>query len=764
MKFNPKDENNIQRLRKLLELSQSVLQIKSVQAEVAIEEMKETAKRFDKNEIEILRKELEIFKKSDPKGENIALKLSEANDVILDLKNTIEAKESENIKMKRKFNEMQNNFDFKEKELNVLRTEVESLKDEIDNQRQVSDNVSEKQETLEKIKEKNKQIQTLLDELRESEIINLELTNNCKKLKLELKSATNELQISCNQMEMLSKQINELKQLNEDFLSEKQFLMEEIEKLKQSLNKYENGDQNIIDKYVDNLKDLQNLVQLKDEELIKLKTSSLIPDQEFKDRQKRMAKELEEKDKQIDLLKSQLNEAVVDMENQTEIIRELYHKNRGEEEVTQLNEKVNHLTNQLKTIEEEVLTKDEELLTLRKRINTFERGEYGLKDALKEINDLTKHLNNRDQRIEDMVQQMNKLKQELNDAEDAIDGIDSNKKTKNQTKDEKSDDRRNKRDDKRDKIKILEMERKILELEDEKFALTERLTLKLNQSIVDNQNNREINELKDSLKSVEKENLELQLGMKEILNGIRETDSQSDVIIECPTLERLCKLLESRSIDSDLTNIIALKAELDLVRGHNEQLRTDIRSMRTDYLKVISQYTQDLLENDIVFGDTSTKSSEQYNSKDITENINELQNVFKIKEMVKNDSNEDIETIMSQTNTIGDNTSYFEDKVLLDKESQTSPLNDEKVIDIQNIIERMNVSSQTDIRLELFDSNQEINTKQIESKVCENCKKVMKIVDFLKNCIEKLEQNIRSSETKYLQRLEILQIENKVSI
>lgn len=599
------------------------------------------------------------------------------------------------------------------------------------------------EQLIKRMIEKNKQIERLLDELKDVEVVNLELTNQCKKLKLELKTATNELQISCNQMEMLGKQIEELKQLNEDFVKEKQFLVEEIDHLKEKLKALESGDESLTEKYVHNVEQLQRLVQSKEEEIVKLKSSQLIPSQNVREWQKKMKEELEERDKQIELLKTQLNEAVIDIESQTEIIGKLHRQSKSESLTVQLRQEVQSLSNQIKSLEEEVLTKDQELLSLRKRVNTYEKGEYGLRDALKEVNDLTKHLRNRDQRIEEMIQQINSLKLQLNAAEDAIDGLQSYEKPVIAVSDATHL-------SKRDKTKIREMERRILELEDQKIALAEKLRSSVNKSYAVKQEEYEKKfDLKTRLELVETENRELQTGMKEILNGIRETDALSDVVIECPALERLCTLLESRSIAGDLTNVIALKAELDLIRGHNDQLRADIRQIRSDYMKVIAQYTQDLLDTDLPL--------QAYDSEDISHDRSSPE---AISALVVTDPSTIVKPIDSEPRLAEEEqelSSVVEiDSVLVNRETQTASFKetiDDFGTDCRHFI---NIFTQTD----------PINDKTITKNrlSCDNCPKLMKIIDFLKKCVEKLESNIRSSEDKYLQRLQLIQSEQKVSL
>ena len=115
---------------------------------------------------------------------------------------------------------------------------------------------------------------------------------------------------------------------------------------------------------------------------------------------------------------------------------------------------------------------------------------------------------------------------------------------------------------------------------------------------------KQLDAFKSDFEKLHKESLELQLGMKEILDVLRQSDISSDLVIECPSLERVCILLENRLVypDSielgvDLSKVTMLKSELDFVRGQNEQLRTELKQLRGDFLSVIDEYTNDILEN-----------------------------------------------------------------------------------------------------------------------------------------------------------------------
>lgn len=111
------------------------------------------------------------------------------------------------------------------------------------------------------------------------------------------------------------------------------------------------------------------------------------------------------------------------------------------------------------------------------------------------------------------------------------------------------------------------------------------------------------------LRQVRKENELLELAMKEILLCIQVTDAQcASLLIDCPSLERLCQLIEARHIaphesdrddddhkqraDTLAFQLVVLKSELDLMRGQNELLRCDAKRQRREHDKRAANVSQ----------------------------------------------------------------------------------------------------------------------------------------------------------------------------
>lgn len=220
-----------------------------------------------------------------------------------------------------------------------------------------------------------------------------------------------------------------------------------------------------------------------------------------------------------------------------------------------------------------------------------------------------------------------------------------------------------------------------------------------------NHNNRfKFKQVEERLRQVKNENELLELAMKEILLSIKWSDAQCwTILIDCPSLERLCQLIEARYItgsrndndqsdtaaappvvgqmslssnsnereDSLLFQLVVLKSELDLLRGQNEQLRSDIKIQRREQLK---QYS--MLEN-----------------------------------VRKNSLN----------------------KQLVEVECQTDKLK---------------------TTVELYDQSTIINdNEQLSTKKCSNCTRLNQLINHLLECIVRIQTRVQINDDNYISRL-----------
>lgn len=736
------------------------MQLKAIQADTLLDELEENIKnQYNTNEIELLKRELEIYKQAETK-DGIAVKLKEISDENVELRNKIESKESENIKAKRRINEFQNAIDIKDREINSLKLEVNSLKEEVDNQKSFDDQFIESHEPIEKLREKNKHIQELLEKLNEMKDMNIDLANQIRTLKIQLNNATNEMELTNNEMEMVRAQMEELKSLNEDLINEKQSNETKIKHLQEMLDNIDEDANSIYSKVEERNNYYKMIIQQKEEEILRL--SSLVStgysSTKLDGDQQKFFQEIQDKNKEIGLLKAELSKATHNIEEQTKFMQKMLKESESKSDVD-LNKKIDELNNKIKTLEDEVGMKDEEIVNLKKRNNLYEDQHYGLSDANKEIVNLEKIVANRDLRIEELIKQINELNIKLNEAEDEIDYF-----KENYNVDDKKLSRKEVLDNKNlriEKTKLIEMQRQLYKLEEEKILLEEQL-LKQNKELFPEDENKVFDNLNQKLKVLQEENIELQIGMKEILNGIKVTDSKSAVIIECPSLERLCQQLESRTISGDLTNIIVLKAELDLIRGHNDQLRMELKQMRNDHLALIDEYTRNILESHSI-DEEQIDSIEEKQIDSIQEQVESIK-----EEQEKQEDNKTEEVSIEEKHI------KKSEKEVFDKETQTSFEVIQNVINENERKEEVKIEYKEQInskKLIVF-ADKEVQVGESELKPiistittneCSNCKKVMKVFESLKDCVDKLKQNVEKSEQKYCEHTDLLLAENKVN-
>ena len=389
------------------------------------------------------------------------------------------------------------------------------------------DPIETKQENLAREREKNKQIQNLLTELRDLDVINTELNGRVEQLKRELVNATAELNQSADDMNRIQTQFSDVHEMNRSMLKEKEQLLFEMDQLRERVTKIETEDDMIATKFSEQVDTLITMMAEKELELKqlrdKLDRNGVSP---FMGRF--------ESGREMDLnkLRRNLEDATFQLEEQNALL----------------------------------LNSQEEIKFKAQKIDQLEKE---AKEMVQELKDCQDEL--------EYVRECAKMK-------DVDPSFDPNSLKSNQI----------------DQLKILQLQQQLVKLEDEKISLMHELHQYQSTRSKDNRNITldEKDDRNEKIELLEKENGELRLGMKEILVGLRESDGQSDIIIDCPSLERVCQFLESRAISADLQNVIALKAELDLLRGQNDQLRSDTKQLRSDRLRLMAFCTEYILRED----------------------------------------------------------------------------------------------------------------------------------------------------------------------
>lgn len=225
---------------------------------------------------------------------------------------------------------METKLQLNEKEIESLQDEIISLKEEMETrQHGLRDSIAETAEPLEKLREKNKQIQSLLDELDLMERANVELARQVKTLKDQLSLATNEVKSAADEMETMRNQCLGIQEMNENLIKEKEYFLKENDSYRKQLDSIHEKHDNTTSKLNDKMNELIEMIKEKDTLIGQLNGSrsnqpgppSLSSINEKSN--SLLLQELTEKSETINYLKEQLTEAVNTIQGQNELIKKL---------------------------------------------------------------------------------------------------------------------------------------------------------------------------------------------------------------------------------------------------------------------------------------------------------------------------------------------------------------------------------------------------------------------------------------------------------
>lgn len=573
------------------------MRYKSIQTNVLIEEIQKVGSR-----LESVDQELDRVKTPD---------FTQTQDELIRLRSELDNREDDIDDQKREITKLDENLKQKDREISSLKIEIETLKSElretttsaiasnnsgststiiqsilIDNENQT---IEQQRQSIE---EKNSQIEQLLDRLYDSDRINLDLAEQLAKVRVESAKLSNDLKINESRSSMLEAQVEEFRHLNESLITDRDRKEREINEIRSELEQRtsvlflgngskakkletdENQTTPIVDittnfyqELTNELKRSKSLLQTKQQEIDDLRDA-------IQELTKNDRTVLQNKKDEIERLEHELEIVTLHTKHDNDETRDPPETAKEDQLlIQQLRRRVRklrkdklELLERISELEQEAGSKDEDLEKHRRRSALFIGKNGSLKKVLEENAVLSRMIKFRDEKINFLIDQLNRHHLTVL----------QNGKLNH----DKGETAREQEIGLMDQVIALGVERDVL--------------------------NKQLDALKSHLETAQKENLELQMGMKEILDGLRSGDTASDLIIECPSLERVCVLLENRLIYPglestsdvvDLSKVVLLKSELDFVRGQNEQLRTELKQIRGDFLSVIDEYTNDILEN-----------------------------------------------------------------------------------------------------------------------------------------------------------------------
>ncbi|RMX41053.1 hypothetical protein pdam_00003250 [Pocillopora damicornis] len=525
------EAEDVNKMIKLFEVTKTVMKVKSLQAELAAEEIVKAGGGDQEQElleeIEHLKREIQQYRKYDGVGgDELIREIEKIENSKRALEQELNEKAEAYFQEKNKSDQMAARLDEAERENKSLKRDIERNKMDLrDLQRQFEQQResttmrrAEGSDFKEKISKKNKELSEYLDEIRILQEANDDLEERMKNTEKELQEATAEMDKMTDEYTKLKIVLQQSDMIIDDMRKERDALRAQVQDLRMQFSTKTDTDEQIMAAVNSKVEEWKAVLAAKEIELeqyqslvqeLKQQVAGLQMDAD-KTSLAMLQQAVAEKDEQIENLKKELEKASSDMHGVASYV----------EEVKALTEKGVPSAYQQKRIRDlnSTLQKEQlEVLQFKDRMIMAEKA-AAMKD--KQLNDLLARMMQyeRNQRLEGEVE-----------------------KNEKQIEKYKSD------------MKKIETENK---------------------------------ELKD-------ENKQLEVGMREILAQLREhaaaQGAEENKLVQVPALEKLMAMIESRNAVGQYDTTLQLKAQIEQLSGRNEELRHELHNAREETAKAIMQ-------------------------------------------------------------------------------------------------------------------------------------------------------------------------------
>nr|CAI9703611.1 unnamed protein product [Rangifer tarandus platyrhynchus] len=629
----------------LFRITQSLMKMKAQEVELALEEVEKAGEEQAKFENQLktkvmkLENELEMAQHSAGGRDTRFLR-----DEIRQLEKQLEQKDREledmekELEKEKKVNEqLALRNEEAENENSKLRRENEQLRqDIIDYQKQID---SQKETLLSRrgedsdyrsqLSKKNYELVQYLDEIQT-------LTEANEKIELQNQEMRKNLEESVQEMEKMTDEYNRMKavvhqtdSMMDQLKKENDHYRLQVQELTDLLKAKNEEDDPIMAAVNAKVEEWKLILSSKDDEIIeyqqmlhnlrdKLKNAQLDAD---KSNVMALQQGIQERDSQIKMLTEQVEQYTKEMEKNTFIIEDLKNelqRNKGASTLSQrthymkiqskvqiLEERTKEAERTAELAEADAREKDKELVETLKRLKDYESGVYGLEDAVIEIKNCKNQIKIRDREIEVLTKEINKLELKISDFLDENEALRERMgliaEDLNLTEHFSQENRMRERKFDFMSLKNMSEEQSKNEFHSRELIEKERDLERSKTVIVKFQN---------KLKELVEENKQLEEGMKEILQAIKEMQKDPDVkggetSLIIPSLERLVNAIESKNAEGIFDANLHLKAQVDQLTGRNEELRQELRESRKEAINYSQQLTKAHLKIDHLEKETS---------------------------------------------------------------------------------------------------------------------------------------------------------------
>ncbi|XP_065911878.1 centrosomal protein of 290 kDa-like isoform X3 [Dysidea avara] len=404
------------KLLKIIQIAQAVLKVKGAEAEAAFQELAQHSGQGQRRDSD-----------------------RDLRDRIVHLEQDLKHREMTAKDLRQEVEENRTRWKRLETENERMEQRVEQYKEQLELQRQTySSQRDETSDFREVLRKKDKEMNAVLDQIEEVE-------KERARLEDQLQQVTDHCDLLTQQYEETTKNLNKLQELLQESDHERhqlkghnQILEQQVVELQQLSAHKSDTDDHILSLVNAKSAEWEGLLASRDAELAECRKLVQQLQQQLAaanmDTDKvsviKLSHALQEKEQQVQLLRSELQETTSEITQLCNKIEELKQQNdvsyqnsvvsqelnRVQQEQEKLQQLLEVETENRNMAEEQLLSRDDELQELHNKVKQYESGQYGLSEAVAEIKQKKLELSQRDDQIVKLTQMVGELDIQLNTA------------------------------------------------------------------------------------------------------------------------------------------------------------------------------------------------------------------------------------------------------------------------------------------------------------------------------------------------------------